>query len=95
MPIYEYQCQTCGETIDVLQSMSAAGPAGCEKCGGRLRRRVSAPCLNFGKHTSRTAERHTRLSTDQQARRERDRLLEHSKKTGIPFNELFEDHHGD
>lgn len=36
MPTYEYQCETCGATFDVFQSIKAAPlrKAKCESCGG-------------------------------------------------------------
>lgn len=93
MPIYEYHCSSCLEEVEVLHSIDGAGPDRCERCGGHLERIWSSPSLNFGKHSSRTAERHTKLTVEEQARRERDRLIDHSKKTGIPVKDLFEDHH--
>lgn len=92
MPIYEYECQSCGGVVEVLQAMSAASPKACSRCGGRLERRLSSPSLNVNQFTSRSAARHTKLTVQEQARQERDRLLEHSKRTGIPFNDLFEVH---
>ncbi len=43
MPIYEYSCQSCGKTIDVLQKVSDPAPAACTACGteGSLSRMVS------------------------------------------------------
>jgi len=43
MPIYEYSCQSCGKTIDVLQKISDPTPAACTACGaeGSLSRVVS------------------------------------------------------
>jgi putative FmdB family regulatory protein len=92
VPIYEYQCDSCSGTFEVLQAMSAPAPQSCSRCGGRLERIPSSPSTNFGKHAGPSAERNSRLTVDQQARKERDRLVEHSKKTGIPFGSLFEDH---
>ena len=92
MPIYEYICQACTETIEVLQAMNAAEPDCCPRCGGTLERQFSPTNSNFGKHTSRTAERHSKVTVQQQAKSELDRLSEHSKKTGIPLDDLFEIH---
>jgi putative FmdB family regulatory protein len=92
MPIYEYICQACAEAIEVLQAMNAAGPDCCPSCGGTLERKYSRTNANLGKHTSRSAERHSKVTVQQQAERELDRLSEHSKKTGIPLNDLFEIH---
>jgi len=42
MPIYEYECQACGEVYELLQSMSAPNPEKCEKCGkGPVQRLIS------------------------------------------------------
>jgi putative FmdB family regulatory protein len=92
MPIYEYICQSCAEAIEVLQAMDAPGPDCCPSCGGALERQYSRINSNFGKHTSRSAERHSKVTVEQQAKSELDRLSEHSKKTGIPLDDLFEIH---
>ena len=38
MPTYDYQCRSCGHTIEVIHSMKEEGPTACERCGGQLRR---------------------------------------------------------
>jgi putative FmdB family regulatory protein len=38
VPTYDYQCRSCGRTIEVIHSMSEDGPSVCEVCGGDLRR---------------------------------------------------------
>jgi putative FmdB family regulatory protein len=38
VPTYDYQCRTCGHTIEVIHSMLDEGPTTCERCGGELRR---------------------------------------------------------
>jgi putative FmdB family regulatory protein len=44
MPIYEYECEACGHTLDALQKMSDAPLRDCPSCGKpTLRKRVSAP----------------------------------------------------
>jgi putative FmdB family regulatory protein len=92
MPIYEYECQRCGHIFELFQAMNSDPPRGCSDCGGRVERILSSPSLNLGKFTSRSAARHARQSVDQQAKQEQDRLIEHSKKTGIPYEDLFEAH---
>ncbi|HKZ79860.1 MAG TPA: FmdB family zinc ribbon protein [Pyrinomonadaceae bacterium] len=92
MPIYEYVCEGCLEEFEVLQSMRDAGPDHCSRCGGRLERKHSLPNSNFRKFSSSSAERYSKLTVQQQARKELNRLSEHSKKTGIPLNDLFEVH---
>jgi putative FmdB family regulatory protein len=44
MPIYEYECEACGHTLDALQKMSEAPLKDCPACGKpALRKRISAP----------------------------------------------------
>ena len=38
VPTYDYQCRSCGHTIEVIHAMTEDGPATCERCGGELRR---------------------------------------------------------
>ncbi|HEY7463777.1 MAG TPA: FmdB family zinc ribbon protein [Candidatus Limnocylindria bacterium] len=38
MPTYDYQCRSCGHTIEVIHPMTEEGPSTCERCGGQLRR---------------------------------------------------------
>ncbi|MEJ2400091.1 MAG: zinc ribbon domain-containing protein [Xanthomonadales bacterium] len=43
MPIYEYQCQSCGHRLEKLQRMSDAPLTDCPDCGeAALQRLVSA-----------------------------------------------------
>ena len=44
MPIYEYECNNCGHTLDALQKISDSPMRKCPECGRmKLRRLVSAP----------------------------------------------------
>lgn len=47
MPIYEYGCRACGERLEVMQRLSDPPPAACPRCGGALRKLVSAPSFQF------------------------------------------------
>ena len=47
MPLYEYQCTSCGQRIEVLQRLAAAPPSHCPHCGGTLEKMISAPALQF------------------------------------------------
>jgi len=43
MPIYEYQCQECGELSEILQKLSDAPATTCPACGAEaLTKQVSA-----------------------------------------------------
>lgn len=44
MPIYEYQCEGCGQVLDALQKFSDPPLKKCPSCGkSKLRRLLSAP----------------------------------------------------
>jgi putative FmdB family regulatory protein len=44
MPIYEYQCDKCGATLEKLQKLSDAPLTDCPECGkSALRKLMSAP----------------------------------------------------
>ena len=47
MPLYEYQCEKCGATIEKIQKFSDAPLKKCQKCGGRLERLVSSSTIQF------------------------------------------------
>lgn len=47
MPIYEYQCEACGERTETIQPRSARPLKKCPKCGGKLRKLLSAPSFQF------------------------------------------------
>jgi len=47
MPIYEYQCAKCGETIEVIQKMSDKPLKKHEGCGGALTKLISAAGFQF------------------------------------------------
>lgn len=42
MPTYEYECESCGLQFEYLQSMSEPPKEKCEKCGGHLKKLLSA-----------------------------------------------------
>jgi putative FmdB family regulatory protein len=47
MPIYEYQCTKCNERSEVIQKFSDPPISVCEKCGGDVRKLMSAPAIQF------------------------------------------------
>lgn len=47
MPLYEYQCDKCGNVFEVLQKFSDAPLEVHENCGGKVTRLISAPGLQF------------------------------------------------
>ncbi|MFN2443415.1 MAG: FmdB family zinc ribbon protein [Thermoanaerobaculia bacterium] len=47
MPLYEYQCQECAETHEMLQKFSDEPQTICPSCGGALRKLFSSPAIRF------------------------------------------------
>jgi len=47
MPLYEYQCQNCGRTLEKRQKFSDPELTECPHCGGRLEKLLSAPAVQF------------------------------------------------
>ena len=47
MPIYEYRCDKCGDSFDVLQRMSDDPLVTCEKCDGTLRKVLHPVAIHF------------------------------------------------
>jgi putative FmdB family regulatory protein len=47
MPLYEYQCESCGHRFEVIQKFSDAPVATCQKCGGPVQKLLSSPAIQF------------------------------------------------
>lgn len=47
MPIYEYQCDSCGYQFEVKQSIKDEALTTCERCGKSLQRLISSPGIMF------------------------------------------------
>jgi putative FmdB family regulatory protein len=47
MPIYEYRCDRCDQTFEVIQKFSAEPIAVHDGCGGAVERLLSSPALRF------------------------------------------------
>ena len=47
MPLYEYECESCGGTFEVIQKFSDHSVDTCRTCGGKVRRLLSAPAIQF------------------------------------------------
>ena len=41
MPIYEYQCQSCGVIVENWQKISDPPLETCESCGGKMKKLIS------------------------------------------------------
>jgi putative FmdB family regulatory protein len=47
MPLYEYQCASCGERTEIIQKMSDPPIEQCSKCGGAMKKLISSPAIQF------------------------------------------------
>jgi putative FmdB family regulatory protein len=41
MPIYEYRCHKCGQTIEIMQKFSDAPLSRCPQCNGKISKIIS------------------------------------------------------
>ena len=47
MPLYEYQCDACGQRFEIIQKFSETADA-CRRCGkGPVHRLLSSPAIQF------------------------------------------------
>ena len=47
MPLYEYQCVQCSDRVEIIQRMSDPPHSHCAKCGGDMKKLMSAPAIQF------------------------------------------------
>ena len=46
LPLYEFECEACGQRFERIQKFSASAPD-CPECGEKTRRLLSAPAIRF------------------------------------------------
>jgi putative FmdB family regulatory protein len=47
MPLYEYQCDDCGNRFERIQKFSDPPVDKCPRCGGVVRKLISSPAIQF------------------------------------------------
>ena len=47
MPIYEYDCDSCGKRTEAIQRLGERPLRICPHCGGKLKKAFSAPAIQF------------------------------------------------
>ena len=47
MPLYEYQCEACGDRFERIVKFSDPPIETCPKCGGAVRKLMSSPAIQF------------------------------------------------
>jgi putative FmdB family regulatory protein len=47
MPLYEYECESCGKRFERIQKFSEPPVTVCPECGGAVRKLLSSPAIQF------------------------------------------------
>jgi putative FmdB family regulatory protein len=47
MPLYEYECDSCGNRFERIQKFSDPPIDKCPQCGGVVRKLISSPAIQF------------------------------------------------
>jgi putative FmdB family regulatory protein len=47
VPIYEYDCASCGKRTEAIQRVGERPLRICPRCGGKLKKAFSAPAVHF------------------------------------------------
>ena len=47
MPLYEYECESCQHRFERIQKFSDPPVDTCPACGGRVRKLLSSPAIQF------------------------------------------------
>ena len=47
MPLYEYECESCGKRFERIQKFSDPPVEECPSCGKRVRKVISSPAVHF------------------------------------------------
>jgi putative FmdB family regulatory protein len=72
MPVYEYECAPCRVIYEMRQRMSAPPLQSCPRCGGSVRRLISAPNLNLGSFSSPTEAKYAKMSPREEVAKEQE-----------------------
>lgn len=47
MPLYEYQCESCGQRFERIQKFSDPPVSECPSCHGPVQKLISSPAIQF------------------------------------------------
>jgi putative FmdB family regulatory protein len=70
MPLYEYECTPCLVVYETMHGMNDPAPDQCPKCGGSLRRKISAPRINRYNYSSPTEAKYAKVSAREEIAKE-------------------------
>ena len=83
MPIYEYACSKCEETIEVIQKMSDPELKKHAGCGGTLTKQLSIPAIQMKENHGVHPETAKHPSFQQQVHNERKHMEKQKKSRPI------------
>ena len=72
MPTYEYACDPCLVLYQTRHGINDARPNQCQKCGGALRKVLSAPSLNVRNYGGPTEAKYGNLSVSDEIAKEKE-----------------------
>jgi len=72
MPLYEYVCDSCQVIYQVRHGMNEAPLQTCQRCGGSVKRLLSAPCLNLHNFSSPTEAKYAKMTPREEIAREKE-----------------------
>ena len=79
MPIYEFQCEGCGERFEELVAAEATSPA-CPSCGAARTRRLMSPVSPPGRQPRGAGVRADESRRGEREAARQDRIAESRKK---------------
>lgn len=86
MPLYEYRCNECEKTFEVLQRMNAEPVKECQYCGGSCKKIISTSSFQFkgsGWYVTDYKDRRDQKSRDQKMSSEKASKVESTTKEAV------------
>ena len=71
VPLYEYECESCGHRFEMLQKVADSPLTSCVKCEGKVERLLSSPAIQF-KGTGWYVTDYARKGQDSSSKSEQD-----------------------
>ena len=72
MPIYQYACDPCLTIYETRHGINSPRPSACQKCGGELRKLLTAPNLNVKNYGGPTEAKYANLSMSDEIAKEKE-----------------------
>ena len=82
MPIYEYQCVSCGHVFELWQSFTAPAPEICPECGAGIKKIIHAPQVVFKGAGFYSSD--NKKSTDKPKDKKKNKEADEKKETAAP-----------